>query len=197
MMRVIVIECSGAPSGLQETLDTTQTPAGRLMPSATFKTWRPLSRAKIRAMPAFQPDVARLRGVVQTLIEEHHLPGVGIGVVQGSELTHAEGFGHADIVAGKAYRPDARHRIGSITKTMVSLCLMALVDEGRLSLDNRVADLLPDIEFKGHGETLTVWHLLTHTGGIGETPNPEDLKKPFDLLFYETDPNVPLADLYV
>src|SRR5207302_1711204 len=31
----------------------------------------------------------------------------------------------------------------------------------------------------------------------GEAPNPEDLKKPFDLLFYETDPSVPLAELYV
>ncbi|HEY8766249.1 MAG TPA: serine hydrolase domain-containing protein, partial [Dehalococcoidia bacterium] len=147
-------------------------------------------------MPAFQPDVARLRDVVQALIEEHHLPGVGIGVVQGGELTHTEGFGHADIAAAKPYTPDARHRIGSITKTMVSLCLMALVDEDRLSLESRVADLLPDIEFKGHGETLTVWHLLTHTSGIGEAPNSEDLKKPFDLLFYETDPNVPLAELY-
>ncbi len=156
----------------------------------------PPPRAKIRAMPAFQPDVARLRDVVHALIEEHHLPGVGIGVVQGGELTHAEGFGHAAIVARREYTPDARHRIGSITKTMVSLCLMALVDEGRLTLQSRVADLLPDIEFKGHGETLTVWHLLTHTGGIGEAPNPADLKKPFDLLFNETDPNVPLAELY-
>ena len=48
-------------------------------------------------MPAFQPDVPRLRDVVQALIEENHLPGVGIGVVQGGELTYAEGFGHTDI----------------------------------------------------------------------------------------------------
>lgn len=147
-------------------------------------------------MPAFKPDTSRLRDVAQSLVAEHHLPGIGIGVVQDGEMTHAEAFGHADIALGKPYTPDARHRIGSITKTMVSLCLMALVDEGRLTLQSRVADLLPDIELQGHGETLTVWHLLTHTGGIGEAPNAEDLKKPFDLLFHETDPNVPLAELY-
>ena len=147
-------------------------------------------------MSAFKPDTARLRDVAQALIAEHHLPGIGIGVVQGGELAFAEGFGHADIVLGKPYTPESRQRIGSITKTMVSLCLMALVDEGRFSLDSRVAELLPDIEFKGHSDPLTVRHLLTHTGGIGEAPNAEDLKKPFDLLFYETDPDTPLAELY-
>jgi CubicO group peptidase (beta-lactamase class C family) len=58
------------------------------------------------------------------------------------------------------------------------------------------ARALPDITFHGPGDSLTVWHLLTHTGGIGEAPNRDDLKKPFDKLFYETDPAVPLAGLY-
>jgi CubicO group peptidase (beta-lactamase class C family) len=147
-------------------------------------------------MSDFKPDTARLRNVTQALVAEHHLPGVGIGVVQGGELVFAEGFGHADIALDKPYRPDSRQRIGSITKTMVSLCLMALVDEGRFSLDSRVAELLPDIEFKGRSDLLTVRHLLTHTGGLGEAPNVEDLKKPFDLLFYETAPDIPLAELY-
>jgi CubicO group peptidase (beta-lactamase class C family) len=111
-------------------------------------------------------------------------------------MVHAEGFGFANIAAGEAYRPEHRHRIGSITKTMVSLCIMALVDEGRLSLDDRVRDLLPDIPLHGHGDQLLVRHLLSHTGGLGEAPNPEDLKKPFETLFYDSDPGKSLADLY-
>jgi CubicO group peptidase (beta-lactamase class C family) len=79
---------------------------------------------------------------------------------------------------------------------MVGLCAMALVDDGRLSLESRIADLLPDIPLHRHGAGLTVWHLMTHTGGIGEAPNESDLAKPFDKLFYETDPSVPLAELY-
>ncbi len=141
-------------------------------------------------------DITRLRGAAQKLIDYHHLPGIGIGVVRGAELVHAEGFGWADIAAKDPYTPDTRHRIGSITKTMVGLCAMALVDEGRLSLDASIPSLLPDITFHGHGDTLTLWHLLTHTGGIGEAPNVSDLTKPFDKLFAETDPATPLADLY-
>jgi CubicO group peptidase (beta-lactamase class C family) len=142
------------------------------------------------------PNISRLRDEARAVLGEYHLPGIGIGVVRGEELLHAEGLGFADIAAGRPYTPDDRHRIGSITKTMLSLCVMALVDEGRLSLDDSVPGLLPDIAFHGHADTLTVWHLLTHTGGIGEAPNPSDLAKPFDKLFYETDPAVPLAELY-
>jgi len=79
---------------------------------------------------------------------------------------------------------------------MVSLCVMALVDEGRLSLDDRVGDLVPDIPLHGHGDALLVRHLLSHTGGLGEAPNPEDLSKPFDTLFADSDPAIPLAQLY-
>ena len=65
-------------------------------------------------------------GLVPAIPNREH---IGIGVVQGGELAFAEGYGHADIVLGKPYTPESRQRIGSITKTIVSLCLMALVDE--------------------------------------------------------------------
>src|SRR4029453_10483189 len=90
--------------------------------------------------------------------------------------------------------PEHRQRIASITKTMVGLCAMALVDEGRRSLDVLVPELLPDIPFSGHSETLTVRHLLTHTGGIGETPELSQLKDPFRLLFGA--PEVSLVEAY-
>lgn len=155
-----------------------------------------VTRATIRPVQNFRPDLAHLRETAQQLFEKYHMPGFGVGVVLDGELAHTESFGFADIAKGTPYTPETRHRIGSITKTMVALCVMALVDEKRLALDDKVSSLLPDIAFKEHADGLTVWHLLTHTGGIGEAPNPEDLKKPFDLLFGDTDRDTPLADLY-
>lgn len=128
--------------------------------------------------------------------EDFHLPGVGVGIVRGEEVVMAEGFGMADIAAGQPYTPEVRHRIGSVTKTMVALCVMTLADEKRLSPEDRIADLLPDITLHGHGESLTVRHLLTHTGGIGEAPNLSDIGQAFKKLFSETDPGTPLAELY-
>jgi CubicO group peptidase (beta-lactamase class C family) len=143
-----------------------------------------------------QSDAARLRHATRRLVEEHRLPGIAIGVVQGDDLVYSEGFGYADIESKQPMRPEMRQRIASITKTMVGLCAMALVDEGRLSLADEVPKLLPDIQFKGHVEGLTVWHLLTHTGGIGEAPNIEDLAHPFDKLFSDEPKHLPLAEAY-
>lgn len=150
----------------------------------------------MRPVPDFQLDVQRVRDAAEQMREDFHLPGLGLGVVRGDEVLMAEGFGMADVLAGRPYTEKIRHRIGSITKTMLGLCVMALVDEGRLSLEARIADLLPDIQLKENGETLTVWHLLTHTGGIGEAPNVSDIRDAFSKLFAETDPATPLADLY-
>jgi len=128
-------------------------------------------------------DTTRIRNTVTQLIAKHHPPGIAIGVVSGDDLVYAEGFGLADIESEAPMTPEHRQRIASITKTMVGLSAMALVDEGRLHLEDRVVDLLPDIPLQGHGDSLTVWHLLTHTGGIGEAPTVKDIGDPFRLLF--------------
>jgi CubicO group peptidase (beta-lactamase class C family) len=129
-------------------------------------------------------------------VEEHHLPGLGVGVVQGDELMFAEGFLYADIESQRRQDPGVRQRIGSITKTMTALCLMALVEEGRLSLDARIVDLLPDVTFHGPVESLTVKHLLTHTGGIGEAPNVADLRKPGTYLWSDEHVETRIPDIY-
>ncbi|MDR2348555.1 MAG: serine hydrolase [Bifidobacteriaceae bacterium] len=63
---------------------------------------------------------------------------------------------------------DSLFQIGSITKVWTATVIMRLIDEGRLSLDSRVRDLLPDFKLANQEATegLTVWHLLTHTSGI-------------------------------
>ena len=124
-------------------------------------------------------DIDRTRTAVQDAVDKYRLPGISVGVVSGRELVWAEGFGHADIESGRAQDPSLRQRIGSISKTMTALCIMALVDENRLALDDHVAALLPDVPLHGHGESLTVWHMLTHTGGIGEAPTMADFQDPY------------------
>lgn len=135
-------------------------------------------------------DIERIRAAVQAVVDEYHLPGIAVGVASGDDLVYAEGFGYADIEAKKRWDPSLRQRIGSITKTTLGLSAMALVDEGRLSLDDRVVDRLPDVTFHGPVETLTVRHLLTHTGGIGEAPMPDQVADPGPALWSD-GPDVP------
>ncbi|HEY5639254.1 MAG TPA: serine hydrolase domain-containing protein [Dehalococcoidia bacterium] len=144
----------------------------------------------------FRPDTERLAETAQGLIEEHHLPGLALGAVIGGEPAWQDAWGWADIAAREPLTPEHRQRIASITKTTLGLNIMALIDEGRLALDSRISELLPDFTFRGPADDLAVRHLLTHTGGIGEAPNRDDLGQAFDKLFGESDPDTPLAELY-
>lgn len=143
-----------------------------------------------------RPDTARLSETAQNLMEKYHLPGLALGAAIGGEPAWQDAWGWANIAAGEPMTPAHRQRIASITKTTLGLNIMALADEGRLSLDSRVRGLLPDFTFHGPADNLAVRHLLTHTGGIGEAPTRDDLGKAFDKLFGESDPDTPLAELY-
>ena len=141
-------------------------------------------------------DIERVRATTAALVDEYHAPGVSIGVVVGDELVYAEGFGYADIESGRPQSPELRQRIGSITKTMVGLCAMALVDEGKLDLDERVVDRLPEIRFNGPGETLRIRHLMTHSNGIGEAPTMRDFHDTLGKLWSNSPTPTPVSQMY-
>ena len=80
--------------------------------------------------------------------------------------------GVGDIATGAALRPAAQFRIGSITKTFVATVVLQLVGEGRLRLDEPVAQRLPGLLSNGH--RITVRQLLNHTSGLPDyTEDPE------------------------
>ena len=59
---------------------------------------------------------------------------------------------------------------------MTALCTMALVDEGKLSLEDRLVDHIPEVKLHGPGDAIKIRHILTHTSGIGEAPLPSQIR---------------------
>jgi D-alanyl-D-alanine carboxypeptidase len=91
------------------------------------------------------------------------VPGV-IARVQDRRETRLVAAGVGDLSTGVALRPEARFRVGSITKTFVATVVLQLVGEGRLSLDEPVGRRLPGL--LANGNTITVRQLLNHTSGL-------------------------------
>jgi D-alanyl-D-alanine carboxypeptidase len=99
------------------------------------------------------------------------LRGVVAAGASGISLRVDDGHGTARLAAGAArldprvqMRTEARVRVGSITKTFVSIVVLQLVGEHRLSLDDTVERWLPGLVPDGDGITLR--QLLNHTSGI-------------------------------
>jgi D-alanyl-D-alanine carboxypeptidase len=91
------------------------------------------------------------------------VPGV-IADVQDRRGGRLVAAGVADLATGARLGPQARFRVGSITKTIVANVVLQLVGEGRLSLDEPVARQLPGL--LANGNTITIRQLLNHTSGL-------------------------------
>lgn len=123
--------------------------------------------------------LARMNQVLQQHIDAGLLPGAVVRVGAGGEVAHSAELGRLDPAGDRAMPADAIFRIYSMTKPIVSLAALMLAEEGRLSLADPVARLLP--VFAGtqvgveRGGTLvlepalrvaTVQDLLRHTAGF-------------------------------
>jgi CubicO group peptidase (beta-lactamase class C family) len=71
------------------------------------------------------------------------LPGTVVGIVHDQELIYAKGFGVSDVASGTPVGPDSIFRIASHSKLFTAISIMQLRDQGKLRLDDRIADQLP------------------------------------------------------
>ncbi len=110
-------------------------------------------------------DFAALEEFVRERMRRTRLPGVSLALVRGDEIVYARGFGFRDLEKRLPATPATAYGIGSITKSFTALGILQLVEEGKLSLDDPVEKFLP-LTLRPMGESIRVWHLLTHTAGI-------------------------------
>jgi len=85
-----------------------------------------------------------------------------------------------------ANRPNTKFRLGSITKQFTSMLIMQLVEEGKIQLNSKMTDYLPDYR-KDTGNQVTVHHLLTHTSGIPSYTNLPNFFKDISRTPYTVD----------
>lgn len=74
------------------------------------------------------------------------VPGAAVAVVQDDDVVFLEGFGEREIGTSAPVTPDTLFMIGSITKPLTSLMAATLVDDGLVTWDTPVTDLLPEFQ---------------------------------------------------
>ncbi|WP_027481269.1 serine hydrolase domain-containing protein [Deinococcus pimensis] len=113
------------------------------------------------------PDqLTALRERALALMEEHHVPGVALGLLTPGGQ-HEVCLGVTSVETGLPVTPDTLGQIGSITKTFVAVALARLAGRGDLDLDGRVRTYLPDFRLVDGdvAARVTVRQLLNHTAG--------------------------------
>ncbi len=96
------------------------------------------------------------------------IPGVSVAIIEHGQVVLAKGYGLADVAAHTPATADTVFRAGSISKSLTGIAMMTLVEEGKLSLDARLADLAPEVKFRNPWEAtdpVRMVHLLEHSTG--------------------------------
>lgn len=106
-----------------------------------------------------------LESRVTRLRDETGLTAVAVAVMIDGQLAGAAASGERRRDSGVTVTVHDRWHLGSVTKSMTATLLAVLEDEGRLTFDETLPELLPEIEMADGWRACTLHHLLTHTAG--------------------------------
>ena len=112
-------------------------------------------------------NVLHLRRRLAELVARYEVPGASVSVLANGEVTDAA-VGVVNVRTGVEAQPDSPFMIQSITKVWTATLVMQLVDAGLVVLDEPITRYLPGFRTADPtlSATITVRHLLTHTGGF-------------------------------
>ena len=123
----------------------------------------------------------RISSVINNYIKAEHITGAAVRVHKGSEIVFDEACGFADLENKIPVTANTIYRLCSMTKPITAICVMKLVEDGRLRLDTPLSVFLPAIHkmpvaIKETGSIqnlvplnreITIYDCLTHSSGIG------------------------------
>jgi len=103
---------------------------------------------------------------------------MAVAIVNKEKVLYQQEFGYADVANKKPYTQHTIHNIGSTSKTFIGISLMQLIEQGRLTLDTKINDILPfKVDNPYHPDVaITIRQLATHTSSIRDRTFNYDLK---------------------
>ncbi|MFQ5603335.1 MAG: serine hydrolase domain-containing protein [bacterium] len=108
--------------------------------------------------------ISRAREMLQTHIDTLGIPGLTAAVLKNGSIIWAEGFGYADVENRVPVWPHTKMRIGSVSKSLTSVAVALLYEQGKLDLDAPVQKYVPSFPEKKY--PITTRLVAGHLAGI-------------------------------
>jgi CubicO group peptidase (beta-lactamase class C family) len=104
-------------------------------------------------------------------------------IAKGDKILFEHAYGFADHAFNAPNKVDTKFNLGSIGKMFTAVSVLQLVEQGKLSLDAKLIDVLPDYVDKDIANRITIYQLLTHTSGLGDMFNEKFWSTPRDQFY--------------
>jgi len=126
-----------------------------MIPVAASAAERPSTRQPVMPNAAIDQLLQAYQGDV---------PGASLLVLKDDVPLVARGMGRSDLEAGIAANPQTNYRLALVSKQFTAAAVLLLLQDGKLSLDDRARHWLPSLP--PETAAITLRHLLTHTSGL-------------------------------
>ncbi|MCW5982690.1 MAG: serine hydrolase [Bryobacteraceae bacterium] len=131
-----------------------------------------LIAALVLAVPAAAETKSnRISRILQAYTDTGRFQG-SVLVADRGEVILQKGYGMANLELNVPNRSDTKFRIGSLTKQFTAMLILQLAAEGKLKLDGKLSDYLPEYP-KAAAERITIHQLLSHQSGIASYTTPD------------------------
>ncbi|HLO58919.1 MAG TPA: serine hydrolase [Bacteroidales bacterium] len=111
-----------------------------------------------------------LKWSLESRMRQYNVAGLSIAVINDNKIEWAKGYGWADIAEKRPVTTETLFQAASISKSLNSLGVLALVQDKKLSLDADINDYLKTWKFpydtKSNNKKITIANLLSHTAGL-------------------------------
>jgi CubicO group peptidase (beta-lactamase class C family) len=144
--------------------------------------------------------LARVSEVLKQEVEQGKLPGAVVMIARKGRVVYADAFGYQDPATKTPMRADTIFRIYSMTKPLVSVGLMQLVEDGKVQLTDPVSKFLP--AFKGQSVSVaqmdptTARVTYTQVPAVREMTIQDLLRHTSGVVYGEITQNAPVKDAY-
>ncbi len=108
----------------------------------------------------------RIDSVCKGLLERGNTLGFSVAITKGDELVFAKGYGLANKDNGKMADSNTIYPIASISKFLTAMATMKLVEQEKISLDDKLHSYFDNFPRQEYMEDITIEHLLRHQSGI-------------------------------
>jgi CubicO group peptidase (beta-lactamase class C family) len=109
-----------------------------------------------------QETLRKIDSAVAEVLKKTGAPSASIAIVKDGRPLYRRAYGNARLEPKLAAEPSLRYAVGSISKQFTAAAILLLQQDGKLSLDDKVAEYLPGLT---RAQDITIRQLLSHTSG--------------------------------
>ncbi|MGQ9555101.1 MAG: serine hydrolase domain-containing protein [Anaerolineae bacterium] len=124
--------------------------------------------AGVEPLPLSDEIIAQLEDYIVEMMDYLRVPGVAVAIVRDGEIVYSKGFGVRALGSDEPVTPKTLMMIGSTTKSLTTMMMATLVDDGIMDWDTRVVDILPSFRVADADvtERITMRNLVCACSGV-------------------------------